>query len=150
MCEPYRGEVEVCDNVLTIGADHVFITKSFGSQKNISEFLQANIPDSLSALADDYCHEQINRTICNYYLMPCGTVVSETPPSSICPEECSLVQTACRLSWDTVQLGLSDYHFIDCNDTSALLFPLTNCCTGVGILQDTESLQKGEKCAFNV
>ena len=83
MCEPYKGEVEVCNNVLRVDNDLVFYMKSFGSQKNISNFLQASIPDSLSAVSDDYCHEQINRIICNYYLMPCGSEVNELPPSSI-------------------------------------------------------------------
>ena len=149
MCEPYGGDVEVCNNILRVNEDHVFITKSFGSQKNISEFLQ--ILNSLTVKFDDYCHEKINRIICNYYLMPCGDAVSKLPPSSICPEECSLVQTSCLVPWNDVRAELKDYHFIDCNDTSTLLFPLPNCCTGVGIskLQDTGP-QKGDKHAFSV
>ena len=129
----------MCNNVLTVDVDYVFISKSLGSQKNISDFLQKNIPDSLGDVFDDYCHKQINITICNYYLMPCGSEGNELPPSSICHEECSVVQSSCPVLWETVHLGLRDHHFIDCNDTSALLFPLPNCCTGVGIstLQDS-------------
>ena len=44
-----------------------------------------------------------------------------------------MVETTCSTAWMALQLGLVDYEFISCNDTSAFLFPLPNCCTGVGI-----------------
>ena len=139
MCEPYQGEVEVCNNVLRVGVDHVFVLKSFGSQKYISEFLQVKIPRLLSFVSNDYCHKLINKTVCNYYLMPCGSEDHEFPPSSICHEECFAVQSACPVPWETMRLGLS----IDCSDTSALLFPLPNCCTGVGISSLEDSFTQG-------
>ena len=132
MCEPYRGGVEVCNDVLS-DVDYVFITKSHGSQENISHFLETNIPHSL--LTDDNCRELVFQLICNYYLIPCGSEGSELPPSSICREECSMVESTCPSAWDTLKLGLKDYKFISCEDTSALLFPLPHCCTGVGIEQ---------------
>ena len=121
----------MCNDVLSAGVDYVFISKSYGSQENISQFLEFNTPYSL--LTDDYCRKQVYQIICNYYLSPCGSNGSELPPSSICPEECSVVENACPLEWDAMKVGLRDYGFIDCNDTSALLFPLPNCCTGVGV-----------------
>ena len=130
MCEPYKGGVEVCNDVLS-DVDYVFITKSHGSQENISHFLETNIPHSL--LTDDNCREMMFQLICHYYLIPCGSEGSELPPSSICREECSMVESTCPSAWQALRLGLEDYKFISCDDTSALLFPLPNCCTGVGI-----------------
>ena len=130
VCEPYRGGAEICNGVLSSGVDYVFISKSHGSQENISQFL-ATIPHSL--LIDDYCREQVYKIVCNYYFIPCGSDGSELPPSSICPEECSMIESTCPVEWDALKLSLRDHAFIDCNDTSALLFPLPNCCTGVGI-----------------
>ena len=121
----------MCNDVLSAGVDYVFISKSYGSQENISQFLESSIPRSL--LTDGYCRDQVYKIVCNYYLSPCGSDGSELSPSSICPEECSVVENACPLEWDALNLHLRDYGFIDCNDTSAILFPLPNCCTGVGI-----------------
>ena len=131
MCEPYRGGVEVCDDVLS-DVGYVFITKSHGSQENISHFLETNIPHSL--LTDDNCRELVFQLICHYYLIPCGSEGSELPPSSICHEECSMVENTCPTAWQVLRQGLRDYKFISCEDTSAFLYPLPNCCTGVGIV----------------
>ena len=121
----------MCDGVFTEEEDYVFIAAIHGSQNNISAFLEDNIVTALIVVNDgNICRDNIYRIICNYYLSPCGT---EIPPSSICPEECSAVQTGCPLAWGAAQLGLKEYNFIDCNDTSSFLFPLPNCCTGVGI-----------------
>ena len=130
VCERYRGGVEVCNDVLS-DEDYVFITKSHGSQENISHFLETNIPRSL--LPDDKCRDLVFHLICHYYLIPCESEGSELPPSSICPEECSMVESTCTTAWEALRLRLEEYKFISCEDTSALLFPLPNCCTGVGI-----------------
>jgi len=68
VCEPYRGGVEVCNDVLS-DVDYVFITESHGSQENISHFLETNIPHSL---------------LTDVYLIPCGSEGSELlpPPSA--------------------------------------------------------------------
>ena len=79
------------------------------------------------------------RIICNYYLSSCGT---EIPPFSLCPEDCSAVKMKCPVAWETAKLG---YNFISCDDTSALLFPLPNCCTGLGI-QDEIQVEDGAFC----
>ena len=121
----------MCNDVLSAGVDYVFISKSYGSQENISQFLEFNTPHSL--LTDGYCRKQVYQIICNYYLSPCGSEGSELSPSSICPEECAVVENACPLEWDAMKVCFKDYGFIDCNDTSAVLFPLPNCCTGVGV-----------------
>ena len=111
--------------------DYVFITKFYKSQLNISKILKSNIPQSL--LLTEYCREQVYKIICNYYLIPCGNKSSKHPPISICPEECSIVEQACPSAWKSLTLGLRDYGFINCNDTSSNLLPLPNCCTGVGV-----------------
>ena len=79
-----------------------------------------------------YCQEQVYKIICNFYLIPCNND-TEVFPTSICSEECSIVEQACPSVWEALTLGLRDYKFINCNDTSSNLFPLPNCCTGVGI-----------------
>ena len=112
----------------------MFIATTHGSQKKKSTFLEQNVLTSL-ILGNDgiICRDKIYRIICNYYLSPCGT---EILPSSICPEDCSAVQTECPAAWEAAQLGLKEYNFISCDDISAFLFPLPICCTRVG-LRDT-------------
>ena len=124
----------MCDGVLTEDIDKVFIAAIHGSQKNVSNFLEQNV---LTALILDnggnICRDKIYRIICKYYLSPCGIASSQLPPYSICPEDCSAVQTECPAAWEAAQIGLKDYHFISCEDTSAFLFPLPSCCTGIGL-----------------
>ena len=120
----------MCDGVFTEEENYVFIAAAHGSQNNISTFLEDNVLTALIFNDGIICRDNIYRIICNYYLSPCGT---EIPPSSICPEDCSTVQMNCPLAWEAAELGLKEYNFIDCNDTSSFLFPLPNCCTGVGI-----------------
>ena len=141
VCEPYRGIVGFCNDVLTRGEDYVFVARVHRSQVNISQFLEANIPQELLDLSDkiDYCREQVHRILCNYYLAPCGNESLEILPTTICPEECSMVQQACLSTWKALELGLMDYSFINCSDTAALLSPLPSCCTGIGIESPTES-----------
>ena len=133
VCEPYNGSIEICNEVMTPTLNYVFISKAHGSQENISQFLESSLPHTVISEAGDYCHLQIYRIVCNHYFTPCGSEGRELPPSSICPEECSLVENACPSVWEAVRLGLKDYRFVDCNDTSASLIPLPNCCTGVGV-----------------
>ena len=125
----------MCEDVLTAGVDFVFITKSHGSQSNISTFLKENALISLLTSNSDesFCVNLIQRVICLYYLIPCGTIGTRLPPSSICQEECSEVHASCPAGWQTVQLGLKNYQFISCDNTAASLYPLPNCCTGAGI-----------------
>ena len=134
MCEPYSGDVEICNDIFTVGVDYVFITRVHGSQKNISKFLEENVLITrISRDSGSHCTNQILRVICNYYLSPCGTNSSQLPPYSICPEDCSAVEKECPIAWETAQFGLKDYQFIKCDDTSSVLFPLPSCCTGVGL-----------------
>ena len=116
--------------------DHVYITKSHGTQSNISTILNSKIQRSHEAFAthDKDCVDQVFRVMCRYYLSPCGNFTHPLPPSSICQEECSQVQSQCQETWQTAKTLLSPYPFINCDDTSELLFPLPNCCTGAGIM----------------
>ena len=114
-----------------------------GSQEYIAQMLQTNISTSL--LANSHCRKQLYQIVCNYYLPSCGTNGSNVPPLSICREECSVVMDACPIEWK--QLHLQYQRFINCNDTSSLLYPLPNCCTSAGIETErgTESTQPGKK-----
>ena len=121
----------MCEGVFTEDVDYVFIAVTHGSQNNISNFLEQNIlPALILENGGIFCRDQLYRIICNYYLSPCGT---EIPPYSICPEDCSAVKLECPAAWEATQLGLKEYNFINCDDTSAFLFPLPSCCTGVGL-----------------
>ena len=56
------------------------------------------------------------------------------PPSSICQEECQMVQDKCQETWNAVLVVIhaqSIKPVIDCSDTSKILFPVPHCCTGV-------------------
>lgn len=119
----------------------MFIPRTHGSQKNISMFLEQNILPAHISRNGHLCRDQLYRIICNYYLSPCGTESFQLPPYSICPVDCSTVQMKCAVAWEAAQLGLRQYRFISCADTSAFLFPLPSCCTGVGL---QISLTKGD------
>ena len=123
----------MCDGVYTRATDYVFIAKTHGSQTNISSFLEENILTFIPLNDGNTCRDQVYQIICNYYLSPCGTVSSPLPPSSICPEDCSAVQTECPAEWEAAQYGLREYNFINCNETSTFLFPLPSCCTEVDL-----------------
>ena len=130
VCEPYTGGIEICNDIFTVGMDYVFITAKHSSQNNMSMVLKQNLPTHLELIARSdasFCYDQLVRLICKYYLSPCGT---EMPPHSICAEDCYSVQRNCPTAWEAIQQGSEK--FINCSNTSALLFPLPNCCTGVG------------------
>lgn len=129
VCEPYSGDVGICNEMFTVGTDYVFIPRAYGSQKNVSRLYNQDILTTLlsySSQGSSNCHDQILEVICNYFLSPCGTESSQLPPHSICPEDCSAVQIECSSEWEAVQLGLNQ--LISCNDTSAFLFPMISCC----------------------
>ena len=132
-CEPYKGNIEFCNTVLVASVDYVFVISTLESQDAIAELIE-NTTTHIVTSSDLYCREQMQRIICNYYLMPCDGRNTELSPTSICPAECLAVQSACPQSWMLMQTQLSKYaSCINCSDTAALLHPLPNCCTGVGI-----------------
>ena len=135
----------MCDGVFTEEKDYVFIATTHDSQKYISTFLEESVLITHDIILENggiSCRDLIYRIICNYYLSPCGT---EIPPSSICPEDCSAVQMECPVAWKIAKLGFKE--FINCDDTSALLFPLPNCCKGLGI-QDEIQIEEGAFCVL--
>ena len=138
-CEPYTVGIKVCDGVLRPAYDYIYILKSFKSQSNISIILNNMIQRSHEAFAihDKDCVDQVFRVVCRYYLPPCGNFTHTLPPTSICQEECSQVQSKCQETWQTARAQLTPLQFINCDDTSQLLFPLPNCCTGAGIMADS-------------
>ena len=117
--------------------DNIYIPASYGTQSNISTILNSKIQMSheLFATHDKDCVDQVFRVVCRYYLPPCGNFTHPLPPTSICQEECAQVQSNCTETWQTTRVLLTPYPFINCDDTSELLFPLPNCCTGAGILR---------------
>ena len=120
--------------------DYVFVLKYYGSQKQVSEVLNNSIPASLKEnvhSTSSFCLDMLYRIICNYHLSPCGNSSYQFLPRSICPDECNFVKNECLELWETFELRLTDYGFINCDETKALLFPLPSCCVEVG-LQSSE------------
>ena len=136
VCEPYNGNTEVCNDLLAPYVDYVFIPVAYETQNKIGSILESNLPNLTNVKTEDYCHDQIYSIMCNYYFIPCGNLTNTLPPSSICPEECSLIEESCPLIWEVVKLAMdSELPFIDCTDTGLPLVPLPHCCTGAGITQ---------------
>ena len=132
----YKSGVAICDGVLRLGIDHVYVRSRLGGQSTIAQLLNQNIEQIQTVTADhsDTCVRQVFRALCRYYLPPCGNSTHPTPPFSICQEECQLVRDKCQQTWDAVLPPLENIDpIIDCNDTSRLLFPLPHCCTGAGL-----------------
>ena len=104
VCEVYTGYAVACNDVINIGIDSVYITKSLGTQNDISKILNVNLQNSLFVNHDKDCVNQVFRIICHYFLPPCGTVTNSLPPSSVCQEECSQVR------WPTDAMPISNFH----------------------------------------
>ena len=99
--------------------------------------LNENLKD-VDTLIDDHnedCVKKVFRVLCRYYLPPCGNSTHPVPPSSICQEECQMVQKKCNRTWETVLFVFKDIPLptIQCNDTSRLLFPVPHCCSDGGL-----------------
>ena len=126
----------MCNHLLRLGVDFVYVSNKLGgSQNNISTLLNDKIQSVKDIIAthDMDCVDHIYRVICHYYLPTCGNFTHSILPSSLCQEECIYVQDNCQDTWQVVKLAFIDPQFIDCDDTSHLIFPLPNCCTGLGI-----------------
>ena len=132
----YQSRATICDGVVRPGVDYVYVSSRMGGQEAIAEHLNNNIKDA-KALIDNHdedCVKQVFRVFCHFYLPPCGNSTHPVPPSSICQEECQIVQNKCQKMWDTLLLAFKNIdQIIQCNDTSRLLFPVPHCCTGAGL-----------------
>ena len=137
-CSVYTSETTICDNVLRSGIDYVYANSKLGDQDAISQLLNEKTKD-LETLTDDHnedCVKQVFRVFCHFYLPPCGNSTHPVPPSSICQEECHMVQNNCHKTWVTLLLAFKNVDpIIQCNDTSRLLFPVPHCCTDAGLRQ---------------
>ena len=135
-CSVYKWETAVCEGVVRRGIDSVYARSRLGDQSTIAQLLNESIKDVERLIADhtDSCVDQVFRVLCNFYLPPCGNATHPVPPSSICQTECEMVLQNCQTTWDAVMLAFKTVDPIpDCNDTSRLLFPVPNCCTGAGL-----------------
>ena len=123
----------MCNDIYTAGVDYVFTAAHWASQNETSMTLQHAIPKQLRLISQSdasFCYDHLITLICKYYLSPCGTELHQIPPHSICTDDCYAVQRDCPTAWEAIQQGFEK--FINCSNTSALLFPVPNCCTGVG------------------
>ena len=114
---------------------------SLGNQTVIADFLNKEI--DIESGDDEDCIKMMYRVLCHYYLPPCGNTTHPAPPSSICHEECQMVQDKCEDTWNAALLALYKMDIkpvIDCSDTSNLLFPVPHCCTGAGLGMTTVML----------
>ena len=139
VCKANTGKADVCKGVRNLGVDFVYIsnTSTFDTQDDVSALLNNKMNNMSDVLAthDKDCVELVSRVICNYYLPLCGEINNEPlPPTSLCQEECLHVQSKCGPTWKAIELAFGHDKFIECNDTSRLLFPVPNCCTGGGIV----------------
>ena len=137
VCEPYVGNSSICDRVFTKEVDHVYIpiTRFTGGrvdQSALLEELEASL-GGLISVAPGTCQDLFSRFLCNSYFFGCGTGFS--PPASVCPEECSTVQTECPELWAALgrSSALGGLDFADCSTVGRVLEPLPHCCSDAGI-----------------
>ena len=113
----------------------MYAKSSLGNQSVIANLLNKIFEDNESG-DDEDCMKEMNRLLCHYYLPPCGNTTHPAPPSSICQEECQMVQDKCKDIWNAAVVDLFTLEIkpvIDCSDTSTILFPVPHCCTGAGL-----------------
>ncbi|CAI8033836.1 Hepatocyte growth factor receptor, partial [Geodia barretti] len=132
-CSVYKSETGVCDDVVRPDIDKVYASYRLGDQSTIAQLLHNNIKDN-GTDQNEYCMKQVLRALCHFYLPPCGNSTHLAPPSSICQEQCQMVQETCHTTWSTLLSAFDSVDLvIECNDTSALLFPVPHCCTDAGL-----------------
>ena len=105
----------------------MFIPTILGTQQNILTFLKREIEEFLTSSINTegtVCYQNIRELICKYYMTPCE--IHQLLLYSICPEDCSAIERDCPILWKTAKRQLD--HFINCNRTLDLIFPLPNCC----------------------
>ena len=103
-----------------IGIDNVYGTSALGNQSTISALVNQHILN-IQTDHDEECVKQVFRVLCHFYLPPCGNTTHLVPPSSICQEECQMVQENCQKTWNSVLLTVSDIDpIVNCNDTSII------------------------------
>ena len=132
----YKSKATTCENVVRLGIDYVYARSSLGNQSMIASLLNDRAMDieTLTAGDDEDCVKQVHKLLCYYYLPPCGNATHPVPPSSICQEDCLIVQDKCQRTWNSAQFALKTLHpVIDCNDTSKLLFPVPHRCTQIDL-----------------
>ena len=97
---------KICDDVLRLNLDYVYAKSSLGDQKTIARLLNMKITEIETVLdgLDEDCVKQVFRILCHFYLPPCGNTTHPAPPSSICQEECQMVQENCHKTWTSVLL----------------------------------------------
>ena len=108
-----------------------------GNQTSTVKFLNENLGRAKLAfsLQEQSCIDLVLKIACHYYLPSCGTVIDHHPPNTVCQRECEHVKSECSQAWHIASLVFDiPLSFISCNDTSKLIYPLPNCCTGAGIL----------------
>lgn len=135
----YTSEVKVCASVLKLGIDFVYSSNRLGTQSAISNAMNDNSQSfqDIVGMHDTECVQQVLRLVCLYYLPPCGNATHVSSPSSICQEECSVIQQTCSATWQAATLAYNSLApFLNCNKTFEVLFPLPNCCTAAGIQLD--------------
>ena len=133
-CSEYIWENDICRGSFGTGIDYVYVKSALGNQSTISNFLNSLKKEVVGTFDNDHdkdCEKQVFKVFCHYYLPPCGNITHPAPPSSICQEECQMVQDKCQETWNAA-LKTTDL-VIDCSDTSKLLFPVPHCCTGAGL-----------------
>ena len=137
MCQAYEVKADICDGLLETGVDFVYISKKLpGNHQSLPTLLNKKIHEAKHLLStqDSVCVDLMFRISCQFYFPPCGNSFHQQAPLPVCKEECQLIQSVCPDTWKTFALAFSGpLSFISCNDTSEVLFPPPNCCTGAGI-----------------
>ena len=142
-CERYEGRFELCNDFFDAADDFVYVTQERMSQMEIANEL--SMIESALSLASASCQELVLRVVCHYYFIPCGRNGTQFPPTSICSEECSFVQSNCLSVFNAIEVILDDtgMDFIDCTNPASVLNPLPSCCTGVGVVIPGKILPSG-------
>ena len=136
MCEPYIGNSEICDQVFTQGVDYIYVpyTRGLANQQILLNELEAANGEQIS-VASSACKDLFSRFLCKSFFFGCdpGTESRFSSPMSVCPEECSAVQTGCPELWNALGSSvLGGLDFADCSTVGRILEPLPHCCTGIG------------------
>ena len=129
-CSIYETHTGICDGVLRVDIDFVYAKSSIGTQRTVVELLneKEKLLDAVIFTHDEECVKQVYRVFCHYYLPLCGNTTHPALPSSVCQEECQMVQDKCQRTWDLAVFFIDIEPLINCSDTSRMLFPVPHCC----------------------
>ena len=131
---PILNPLTLCEEVYQKGKDYVYISnlETIDYYTNLLNAIGATEQVLKENFINDNCTSKIMRTICHYYLPPCGNSTHFEPPTSVCEAVCDLLSEECELLLSVFQQQLMELTGDNFNCSISIIDPLPHSCTNLG------------------